>query len=60
MQGRVRLQPAVRKLLWHELVRQGARLHGRLVWPFQAPGPSDTGAEDRSRCPVHLMARGIA
>ena len=65
MQGRVRLRPEVRKLLWHlverwhELVRSQEnpkvpRLHqppGGLVWPLQAPGPPDAGAEDRGRGP---------
>ena len=64
-QGRVRLQPEVQALLWHlvedwnDLVRsqrdpRRARLHqppGGLVWPLQAPGPPDAGAEDRGGHP---------
>ena len=76
MQGRVHLRPEVCKLLWHlverghELVRsQGdpkvpASTHpaGGLVWPLQAPGPPDAGAEDRGGALnfVCLMARSMA
>ncbi len=64
-QGRVRLDPEVRKRLWHLVVRwhdlvaqstqpESVRLHqpaGGLVWPLQAPGPPDAGVEDRGRRP---------
>ena len=75
MQGRMRLDPEVRKRLrhlverWHEMVRSQrdrtmpAPPTGSRAGPAaQAPGSPDAGAEDRGGHPgfVRLMACGMA